>query len=1031
MKRILSTIIMLALLIGTFYVPSYALETTPQANSTDYAAIYLEYLQAAKSDMNHPLNGSMGFIFLDLDKDNIPELLTYVGTRRRYDENGNQIGAFDEGYETAPIEIVDYTLEKAFSIIDGKVVEGTTWRYTANDGTSYAYVIPMAHLPNYTGDTELFSGAMKSDNGECFGSYYNMSGGPPQYYAIEYNNGKFSYSRTAIEDRDDFEEVFTKYTPSDNPVVGSYDSSSTTKYEIMKDILTKYKAAVSTEEAELPVETEEISVPSGETPAVSVENTTSNSGNDKPWGGVKPDWNMGTERARIINRQLYAYTRLRFSGGSLAWWPVLEGEKIVSVAQGQSHFLALTKKGTLYAWGDNNEGECGTGGTTWYQYNNPQEIMQDVVAIEAVDSTSMAITRNGDLYIWGNDNFGAAGNGEIHKTPYKILENVKDIDITTNYRLALLHSGEVYAWGGGSVGDGTDKKRKKPVKILDDAIAISAGGKADFLSNGIGGTFGAAIKSDGSLYMWGGNNRGQLGDGTKQASFSPKKIMDNVRTVDTGYEHTLAITNDGSLYAWGRYNYGQLEDHLIPEKLLDNAVSAIAGDHLSTALTADGNLYVWGTNDRNKINISTSSYYLYEAYTPQLLDTEVAALNVGEYEYYIKSNGDFHSIYDTEIIEKNVRIPDPTVVSVELDCRELAFDQPPIIENDRVLVPFRGICEAMGAYVEWNEATQQATAKLNGTELIFTIGQSYVLVNGQKVAIDQPPIIKNDRILLPVRAFAEKLGAKVQWDKPTYTVKIGQHKTKIKKAQLLYDSIEMSAKAVGTDGYTYVAQSAKDFRNMCQAAENAYKDAVGLEKFQKVEGLLITSVISVGAVYAGVVTATSAIASGIGQTVATEAVTALVKENITTADDFVYVMMKQADPNSYNKFAILHASIKRDKMTDEQAEEYIKAYYEMNINKDTYSLACTYFAEKFPNSFEESVIQSIEVAFEATLNTFIGWAIDNSVAQSAQAIANVMAGSGADLLKEVEKWNCEDITLWSNGIKSKMDELEEIYEDYI
>jgi alpha-tubulin suppressor-like RCC1 family protein len=67
-----------------------------------------------------------------------------------------------------------------------------------------------------------------------------------------------------------------------------------------------------------------------------------------------------------------------------------------------------------------------------------------------------------------------------------------------------------------------------------------------------------AVMSDGSLWAWGSNDYGQLGDGTKSLKSSPVKIMDNVLSVSAGYNYSLAIKTDGSLWAWGNNMYGQL-----------------------------------------------------------------------------------------------------------------------------------------------------------------------------------------------------------------------------------------------------------------------------------------------------------------------------------------------------------------------------------------------------------------------------------------------------------------------------------------
>ncbi len=103
---------------------------------------------------------------------------------------------------------------------------------------------------------------------------------------------------------------------------------------------------------------------------------------------------------------------------------------------------------------------------------------------------------------------------------------------------------------------------------------------------------------------------------------------------------------------------------------------------------------------------------------------------------------------------------------------EIALDAAPIIRNDRTMLPVRFVAEKLGAFVTWDEATGTATILTEEVEIEITINKAEALVNGESVALDSPAFIENNRTYLPVRFIAEKLGATVTWDGETSTATI-------------------------------------------------------------------------------------------------------------------------------------------------------------------------------------------------------------------------------------------------------------------
>ena len=111
-------------------------------------------------------------------------------------------------------------------------------------------------------------------------------------------------------------------------------------------------------------------------------------------------------------------------------------------------------------------------------------------------------------------------------------------------------------------------------------------------------------------------------------------------------------------------------------------------------------------------------------------------------------------------------------INVTLNGETLVFDVAPQLIDNRTMVPLRKIFEAMGAVVDWNNDTQTVTATKGDKIVIATINSKNVYISGETKTLDVPPMIINDRTLVPVRFVAESFGANVNWDEVTKTVVI-------------------------------------------------------------------------------------------------------------------------------------------------------------------------------------------------------------------------------------------------------------------
>ena len=109
-------------------------------------------------------------------------------------------------------------------------------------------------------------------------------------------------------------------------------------------------------------------------------------------------------------------------------------------------------------------------------------------------------------------------------------------------------------------------------------------------------------------------------------------------------------------------------------------------------------------------------------------------------------------------------LKNPPVISVLTNGKKVYFDQLPVIENGRTLVPIRFISEAFGAKVSWDGATSTATVVADGHTLKFTENQSTYYYDGEARTLDQPATIVNNRMMLPIRVISEDLGKQVFWE---------------------------------------------------------------------------------------------------------------------------------------------------------------------------------------------------------------------------------------------------------------------------
>ena len=170
----------------------------------------------------------------------------------------------------------------------------------------------------------------------------------------------------------------------------------------------------------------------------------------------------------------------------------------------------------------------------------------------------------------------------------------KGLSIGRFFGAVVKSDASLWLWGDnslGQLGNGNQQNQEYPVHVLDDVVYVSCGWY-----------HAAAIKSNGELWMWGLNNYNQVDNSNDVYCCSPKKIMDHVKSVSLGWDNTAVIQENGDLLVWGNNTYGALgvvsdsNNVNIPTKILSDVISCSISIYNGGAVTSDGSLWMWGYN---------------------------------------------------------------------------------------------------------------------------------------------------------------------------------------------------------------------------------------------------------------------------------------------------------------------------------------------------------------------------------------------------------------------------------------------------
>jgi alpha-tubulin suppressor-like RCC1 family protein len=283
------------------------------------------------------------------------------------------------------------------------------------------------------------------------------------------------------------------------------------------------------------------------------------------------------------------------------------------VSAGFDYSCAIKTNGSLFCWGDNSYGQLGDNSTTESQAPvQESSASTDWTRVSAGKDYACGVKTNGKLFCWGYNHYGQLGNDSTEESYVLVQENTAATDWASvsagrDHTCAVKTNGTLFCWGNNYYGQlGNDSTEESRVPVQESAAAT------DWVNVSVGGGHTCAVKTNGTLFCWGENFYGILGNNS--TDHSPVPVQESTATTDwanvsASDSYTCAIKTNGKIYCWGRNYFGGLgnnptADSPVPVQestaATDWANVSAGGGH-TCAVKTNGTLSCWGNNESGQL----------------------------------------------------------------------------------------------------------------------------------------------------------------------------------------------------------------------------------------------------------------------------------------------------------------------------------------------------------------------------------------------------------------------------------------------